>query len=154
MGVFNKVKDEEKESGDARVAQVKVEAKVEEVEPAAVEAEVVLRVKAQGTSRMAGFFNNVRIAGGQEFVLENRSQFSGLWMEAIGWDPKIDEKFVKLVRDESLSQQNRDYRAERAAKLHQSSKNRALSGEATTLSQIGGVAKMRDSKPNKKEEVI
>ena len=75
-------------------------------------------------------------------------------MEAIGWEPEVDSELVSKVRDESLSQQNRDYRAAKDAGLRQSAKHKALSGEAVTLSQLGGVAPIKDNKPNKKEDVI
>lgn len=47
-----------------------------------------MKVKA----KQLGFYNHRRQKEGQVFHIKAVSEFSEVWMEAIGWDPKAEEK--------------------------------------------------------------
>ena len=47
-----------------------------------------VRAVADGEVKYAGYYDLKRRAPGEEFVIANESDFSHLWMEAVGWTPK------------------------------------------------------------------
>jgi hypothetical protein len=69
-----------------------------------------LKVRAimDGDIKWAGFYDLRRRKPGEEFILENESDFSHRWMEAIGWKPKDisqarKDSFKDIIRPVSPS---------------------------------------------------
>lgn len=59
----------------------------------------IMQTKLKVKCLYEGFYNNSRIAKGEVFYIQDKSEFSHLWMNAMGWTPDPPTELVAAVMD-------------------------------------------------------
>jgi len=125
--------------------------------------EVELKVKgfAHGDKKYAGYYNHERIAVDREFILKKEEDFSPLWMQPIGWKPKSKMTENQKIAEKEIIRSGLG----KPVGAVETNKNKAVSGEKMSMSQMSGISKVikpevvkeidiDDETPNDAEEVI